>query len=706
MPQGPDYIFLLSNQNNEFYYVENGQVFTSTTPRPLKNVPDKWTEMLVTNQRNPKYFAIDRSFTDPLDFVKDGAHILEFVFYTQGSEAKVDLVIGEQRLFIDETTYHFYYTQIYRGEMDLSQFQHDGPKVGSNVMEGGPVKYIRAKENDTQEIPFDNEAITVELTGIRLKQSANYLISNGALPNDLGGATVQMDLLAIEAITSIGATSQNRVKTSNAADDLWNLNISFLTTGSASTEITVEWDFYMTPVLASGITPIFGTRIPLIIRILASPTSSSTIELQAIGGGDPLLLYNRKHHFKGSANISIPPDRRCVLYMSASSPVGGNGNRDFTYFTYDNNGSFSIKYTYTHPSSYIQAYRPLKLLNKLMGKVTDQQYTALSNALLEYKDVVVTCGDAIRGLSEAKIKTSLLQFFQAYNTVAGLGFGQIINQMRMEEKGYWVDYSDPIDLGEVRDMVVSPAPDYMYNSIKIGYPDQEYDDVNGRQEFNTTLEMSTPYTRQTKTYESISPYRADCYGIEFTRINLEGKTTTDNKADNDVFLIHISETAVPDIPFTAFKLDRTLNVGATGLLEPDTVYNLFLSPKRCLLRNGDFIHSFFYQQEDKYLKFQTLDKNSSVVAGGVVENADVSIASLPPQLFTPNKFQYQTKGVQDLSVILAKNPLKSFTWTWGGYRWYGIPEKVSERIVDKQAQTFTLLSAPQNDLKLLINNNG
>ncbi len=704
MPQGPNHIFFIANKANEFYYVENGTVFTTTTPRPLPHTPDKWLDMLIENIRNPKYFALDRAFSDPLEFVLEGAHILEYLYYSRGPEEQVDVIIAEQRIFVDATHYGYYYTQIYRGEVDLGQFQHDGPKVTGNLLEGGPVKYIRANEGVTQEIPFDNEAISVELTGIRLHQSANYLISNGALPNNLGGSTLQMDLLAIEAITSIGATTQQRIKTSNSASALWNLGQKFLTTGATSTEVTFEWDFYMTPELAAGITPIFGTRIILQCNILASDSSLNVVELQIIGGGDPLLLYNRKHHFKGSLTISIPGNRVCVAYMSAAG--GANGNRDFTYFTYDNNGSFNIKYTYTHPSSYIQAYRPQTLLNKLAGLITEQQYTILSNALVEYKDVVVTCGDAIRGIADARIKTTFLQFFQAFNCIAGLGLGMVGSQLRMEKKGFFIDYTDPIDLGEVRDMVITPAQDHLYKIIRFGYANQDYDDVNGRQEFNTTTEWSTPNVRSNKVYEAISPYRADCYGIEFTRINLEGKTTTDNSADNDVFLIHISESAVPDIPFTAFRLDRSLNPGATGLLEPNSVFNLFLSPARCLRRNGDFLHSFFYQQESKILKFQTIDKNREVSAGGVDEDADIPISSLATPLFTPNVMKFLTKGHPDLSVVLADDPLKSFTWLYGGVRWYGIPVEVSERVADKQAQEFTMLSAPHNDLTKLINNNG
>ena len=71
MPQGPDHIYFLMNQANESYYVASGVVMTSSSPKPLQFSPDGWRNIQIVNQRNAKYFAMDRSFTVPLDYVKD-----------------------------------------------------------------------------------------------------------------------------------------------------------------------------------------------------------------------------------------------------------------------------------------------------------------------------------------------------------------------------------------------------------------------------------------------------------------------------------------------------------------------------------------------------------------------------------------------------------------------------------------------------------
>jgi hypothetical protein len=201
----------------------------------------------------------------------------------------------------------------------------------------------------------------------------------------------------------------------------------------------------------------------------------------------------------------------------------------------------------------------------------------------------------------------------------------------------------------------------------------------------------------------VSVYRKDCYGIEFTRLNLDGKTTTDNDSDNDVFMIHIEDNPQAD---GFYHLDRSLNAGAIGLLTPSTVFNLYLTPARALRRNGNYIRSLFYKLESKYLTFQTNDKNDAVVAGGITENADVQIASLDAPLFSCNYLEFETKVPLNYLELLNANPLKAFAGTWAGFSFVGIPDKVSVQPGDNGSQTFKLLASPTTDLTMLINIEG
>lgn len=705
--QGKGFLYFLFDENNNSYYQYGDTVLLSAALKPLEFTPDGWKKIQIQNQRNQTYFAVDRSFTVPLEYVKDGAQILKHIYYNFGVEAKVFMSICEQRLYFDGTHYGFYYTLIFRGEIDLANFKHDSTKVTVNIMEGGMVKLIKAYENTKYEIPVDvDESVEILMDGIELKQTTSYLVNNGSLDNDLGRHTLDLELLNTEAISSLGALSQQRVKTSNAVDVLWNLDEKFLLSGASLTTITLNWDFNVFVQLAPGISPIFGARIILQCNVLLNDSTRYLIPgittgnlIDQKGGGDPLLLYNRKHNFKGSLTFTAPANAKFVLYMSAEPA----GNRDFIFFTYDNDGTFSISYTYTHHSTTIKALRPLYVFQQLINKMSDGAYTPQSTFLQSIQDVVVTCGDAIRGLSGAKIKTSLRDFFTSYNSDFGIGMGMIGDILRIEEKGFWVQYTDFIDLGEVKNMKVTPANDLLINNIKIGTPNQSYDDVNGKQEFNTTHEYSAPITRIAKDLNLVSVYRKDCYGIEFTRLNLDGKTTTDNDSDNDVFMIHIEDNQQVD---GLYHLDRSLNTSATGLLTPSTVFNLYLTPARALRRNGSYIRSLFYKLEHKYLKFQTTDKNDQVACGGIIERDDIEVASLDPALFGCNYLEFETKVPLDYLELLKANPLKAFAGTWAGFTFFGIPDKVSVQPGDNGSQTFKLLPSPDTDLTQLITIDG
>jgi hypothetical protein len=670
--QGKDFIYFLFDENNNSYYQYGDTVLLSASLKPLEFTPDGWTKIQVQNQRNPTYFALDRSFTVPLEYVKDGAQILKHIYYNYGIEAKVYMSICEQKLYFDATHYGFYYTLLYRGEIDLANFKHDSTKVTVNIMEGGIVKLIKAYENTKYEIPVDvPDAVNILMDGVDLRASSTYTIQ----PGNVGGLHLPGWLFVNSEIASPNIET----------------NTVYLRAGSINTSTSDEWI-----IKNLGSDPITFTLLGS-IKVRASANGIFIFGFETSGGTQVPAYVNNS--FPGGVDTDIPFNVNITLQP---------GEKLFSIASWSNtlfllrylDGNLNISFTYRYKTTAIKALRPLYVFQQLINKISDGAYTGVSDYLTnEINDVVVSGGDAIRGITGSVIKTSLRDFFTSYNSDFGLALGMLGAELRLEPKSFWVQYTDVIDLGEVSKMKVSPANDLLVNNIKIGSPNQEYDDVNGKEEFNTTQERSAPITRVSRELNLVSVYRKDCYGIEFTRLNLDGKTTTDNKSDNDVFMIHIEDDPQPD---GTWKLDRFYNAGATGLLTPSTVFNLYLTPARAIRRNGNYIRSLFYKLDHKYLKFQTTDKNDQVVAGGITENADIQIASLDAPLFSCNYLEFETKVPINLLELLKANPLKAFTGTWAGFSFVGIPEKISVQPGDNGAQTYKLLASPATDLTQLI----
>jgi len=132
----------------------------------------------------------------PLSFVYDGATILTWLFYKKTIEEQVFLLVHKNSLTIDtaNSEFAFIYKYLYRGEVDLSTFVQnsisDGGKVQVNIMEGGPSKYLKSRQNTTYEIPCnvsDADCIHVRLKGINFRSKLAFTFFDIAInPTEWG----------------------------------------------------------------------------------------------------------------------------------------------------------------------------------------------------------------------------------------------------------------------------------------------------------------------------------------------------------------------------------------------------------------------------------------------------------------------------------------------------------------------------------------
>jgi hypothetical protein len=590
MSQPKDELYCITDEQGRCAVNNNGTVIFVSTITPLVVSPDGWQEKSIKYARNMSNFGMWRNFTNPLKYVKDAAFIVRDQLYRYGTERKLYQVIHRlDKSFLGGWIHRFFY----KGELDLSQAEDSDTNIQVNIMEGDLIKLFKANENTPYELNIDvPDAVNVKMDGLQLKQKATYLVSNGNLPNDLGGATINLSLLGNESVSSINAVTEDRVKTGNSPSPLWNANTWFLLTGSKDTDVTIKWDFNVYLELASGVGGVNPTSIILQLIVLESDSSTNNIGIQTLAVHDPIQIYNHKHHFSGTYTTTIPANRRCLLYMTA------NQNREFTYFTYDNDGSFEIEYTYTHRTTYIKGLRPSYIAQKLLDKITGGGYAFTSTYLsIEWENLLTTSGDAIRGIPGAKLQMSWADFYEAYNVPCNLCAGIRSQKLFIEKKADAFQPTIQQAMGEVTDLVVSTAKDFQYNVLKIGYPNTDTEDVNGKDEFNVTQTYTSPITRANKVLELISKVVASMYEIELTRINLDGKTTTDDNNDNKSFFIHVEKTPIAGITGEHYKLLRNVYSNVTGLISPATAFNLELHPELCLKRHGNFLRSVFYWQD-------------------------------------------------------------------------------------------------------------
>jgi hypothetical protein len=165
--------------------------------------------------------------------------------------------------------------------------------------------------------------------------------------------------------------------------------------------------------------------------------------------------------------------------------------------------------------------------------------------------------------------------------------------------------------------------------VNVGYEKQEYDSVNGKDEFRFTNIYNTGITISDGKLELISPYRADAYGIEFLAQRI-GEDTTDNSSDTDVFFVCVKKGSSP------YLLDRTDNI--SGVISPTSMFNVMYAPTTIIEANKEYLGGLVSE-----LDYASSEGNTSVSINGKMENRNIT---LDGGLFLVNEVEVETSDME------------------------------------------------------------
>lgn len=717
MPQGSDYIFALQTKDHRFWKVVDRNVTVNAQPYFLEFAPAGWMDIAVQNIRNKKYWGIDRSVTIPLTYVQDGSQMLKYIFLNKGIEESVYLVILEQQLDYEAGVgYTYWYKQRFRGEIDLSTYNHDGSSVKVSTLEDGLPKYLKANENTVIEIPMDvADAINVKMDGIKLHNSVENVITDGASADpiyDFGNHLIDLQITKEDAPYVSGKQEVERTKVSNN-NTLIQATGNWFSKPSVQSTIEIEYDFPVTITYhpPPGINPAGRYRIAV-----------RKINTGGVGTNPLVLLDIPANQITGSTRRltgsgSFVADADDELYLFAYFDVeGATGDAQIqTTYPATDNSFFNYKYKTRSATTYIKAFRPQYLFTKFIDFVTEGTYTADTadyfDRFLGNGDVVFTCGNALRGFDDAVLKWSWNDFFQFWDCFSSVGIYEKSGVVYFSDRVDMNDETDIIDLAEPSKLIVSPATDFLFNELEIGYPEIKNDlgVLNGNEAFNMRYLFSMGMTKRPAKMEKISKIAADPYVIEQVRITTLNKDTTDYKADNDVFALHLANPIMPSIVpgvGEVWELDRSLNATATGLIEPDTVFNIGLSPKLNFKRNGPWIRSSTWLMDTRTLKYQSSDKNNKLeftdpTYGAIVEKGDENIGGLGDQFFVPVVLNITVPSPLDLISLLDSNPLQVIRFPFYGDYYTCIMLESRTSLSTNKEQQWALLPLPSTNLKKL-----
>ena len=712
MAQPIDYLIYLRNYvalNYEYYSIENG-VFTTTVSiaptKPINFAPKQWETIELNYSRKLDTKGVFRDMSDSFKFVRDGAMILRKLFFDGGVNAKCEVLIRKFNRDISVYDYEDYFI----GSADFSTAINEKDFFGVKLKEAGFLSKYETRKSTKYKIPItDNaNAIWVKFDGVNLNGIFKWVTAGPGAWFDFDYRQLIFNYLLTEGVNLFTATFD--------IQDIGNLDklLRNDSTTSKVYKVNVKGDIITQKSTAGA----YGIRLVLNERDSANVDIANTTILTTA------IVYNaftpNTLNFNVTTNYTLTADNSISLLWQVFD-AGGNvasANWDIV----DSDANLDISVDNRTKTSYVPCLSRDYVFKELVKQISDNTTTGAGTFLssLECSNKLMTSGDALRNLPKAQMYISMDEFFETIDAQHGaaLHFKQSTSELFLYNYVSVFPNIEIANIGEVGQMTVKPLSNEFYGKLLIGQNDYSYDEVNGKDEFNTTIEMLSPLEGIKTSKSYLSAARHDIYGIEQIRQNLNEKTETDDENDNDVFEIH-ADFSVLLSPIPAgfqgagedyYNLYRDTTLTITNVYSPQTLYNIYFSPRRALLRRGSWERSLLYGNDTKSIKFINSKKQNQLnlyltTNDGTTttnEGSDVLISTLASPIFKPFVFEIEIVTNLNLISLLNTSPFGYLTITRKGLTYRGYILEVTRKADNKNVTKIELLATADTNISQLI----
>ena len=636
----------------------------------LKN----WDDFGISQKRS-NYDGVIRSFSTQFEFVNRSYELLKEEFEQHYLSAKAAIVF-----YLRNNSWNW--DKIFHCTLDFGTYSEDGMVVSINAVDDNLAAIIKAKRNILYEYPVaDLYTRSLNYDGLKFQYEAKYV---------LGGSTYESDGVQYVNITKVfGGTYAYTIpiyKLSNS--ELPSLDSPIIFSDAQFTESSLEEGVPFAEALAD-VHIDFNFTTDYYVHIYEGIVKNIKLRIfkKDSGGAIEDVWSHYSDGFYKYINEIIPIDlikgqkTYFMMELTFGAPISeGSFTKNVVDVVFPN-FSLGISFMSRINTVNIDVISPITVLGKLLDSMTDstETYSGLIDdydprmSMDRLSTSYIMAAESARGLPNAKLYTSYKKFCDWME--AEFGYVPVINENTVTFMHRDKLFTSTVvkDLGtEINDYEFSVNDSLIYSSVKVGYDKEDYDSVNGRDEFRFTNEFSTGLNLRDNTLSLISPYRADAYGIEFL-VQKRGEDTTDNDSDNDVFFVSCDQDGVNLKLYRAYTPSQL-----SGLLSPETMFNFQYSPRFMLEANKKYIGSC-----TGMLKFTSSDGNSDVAINGVKETDDFPTSG---RLFTVSEVEVKTS---DMSTPSDLTGLVSFSNK--GKIITGYIKQMSLNVAKEKAATYTLI---------------
>lgn len=701
-------------QPNDFRFT----LKTETAELELKFAPEGWKEYGSQWVFDEKKFGYSRKVTIPMRFLKDGADFLRRIYSNDGINGDCQFIVER----LDRPTYQYFTDFI--GNIDFSKLKDDLNFFEVSIIEKGVKDKLKAYEKSKYEIDIDRLGVDIQVPeGMNFYEHAKYSMpdvpeTEAYVYKPDEQPNIQIYEKATAYVTATKGIEKPMPPSKMQLDDgaVKSFEMQFFPIDDEGTVIPGEDPLVFLYKKATGVEIDVSVNIDLstyiaYIRHFSTqpPPGPSTVDVffsiwietetnlyqaartNTITLQNLWVVKNPFEYISEKLSFQLPKEKCSVIFYCVPKINYGNagikakigiiGDISYNYLGVFQTLPFTFK-----------AMPVLNFANELAKKTCKTEENIIDSHFLKTMSknlLYVASSDSIRGIPEAKGQSSFDEFWQSIDALYMLG-QQVENEKISIEKRDWIfnPLTELLDVGEVSELSFEIPEDWIFNKFNVGYENQNYDEQNGRDEFNIGLQFESPLTSITGEGNIISKYRADSFGIQNIRYEYSGNDTKDSTSDNDMFFIYCKK--VEDI----LQVDNTsqLNIKRKG------AFNAQITPKRNMQNWFPYLASIYdkVRGDLKYISSDKIDTDltSSIYGDVVREKDDVPILSLGQKLFTPLKAKFKTGLRKNITQLIGPAPKGYIKFSYNGVGMKGFPIEIPKDSIEKDGQEWVLMMHP------------
>lgn len=630
-----------------------------------------WEDVEISIKRKD-FGGVYRTFGDSFEFAGDSYMLLENEFLTNYLNASAVIVIG---VLNNSWTYN----EKIRCNLDFSSYQNNGNTISIKAIDNSAEAIINANKSQVYDIPVSSlKSDELYYDRMELNNKADFVVIPTEEQTEEGLYSIILPKgIQGPFLLPLGYTTSNFP------------NKNIIDIGDTPLTDRNYAELLANHYLVKALTPVtVKLRISLNIQVGSMNTGKDSflwfVAVKQVYDEEGILKQVLVEEIQMNPNSFNEIDREYEVDLGTGErfyyqimPVSGNHILSSPVaLTISNVKEISVSYTGRNKPVNFDVFTPNKLLTSILSNM------GLTDMTGEVKEGDITipymiAAESIRDIKNAKVHTSFSKFSEWAKACLGYYY-------KIEGKKvifcHLTELYDPETVKEleyVNGLDISINNSLIYSGVDVGYEKKDYDEINGRDEFHVKNSFSTGISINDNIYKLISPYRADCYGIEFLAQKRD-EETKDDSSDNDLFFVDAISVLDPSTSSIKLKLNRQGD-RPSGVLFPSSVFNIAYSPRRMLLANKDILSSCTSR-----LEFTASEGNADAVLWRESEKSPVVLDS---RYFRVETLKVETIGLSPFPVLY--DGLISFNYN--GKKYTGYVSDITELLGKRQTTEYTLI---------------